>query len=591
MLLWGLLSNSVFGQGISGTGYGLQYPNINKVQTSDGATSCYPSTIEVSPATLTCNPNGTAVITNAGGGSPWNITDGVHTVDSVGLLTITGGTVGGTTPNATLTVTGGSGTNYWNLDVGNIGINTTYNVGIGTLAAGNALTVNGTVNATSFTGAGTGLTGTAGSLNIGGNATTATTATNSTELNGQSASFYQTALGFTPYNATNPSNYIALTALSGTPPVTYNNSTGAIGIGTAFPIISTGGNLGINTTGTWNGNAVTLQSTSGCTSGQGTTGINTAGVAQNCTTYSQQTFGTLTNTDWCNTNGTSISCTQAIPVTSFTGDSLVLGNSSSTGAVTATTKAQTQNTVLGAATSTTLAGLAVPSCSGANNALNWTSNVGFGCSTISGGASNWLYSTSGNIGLSTTAPVGIGTTFVGGAGMGGLSVMSGNVGIGTWIPNGQLDVEGNYANTSFYSNGATPTAGFGNVGIGTFAPIGNFQIVSNATTAVGIGTANPGQPLDVQGEIRISALGSTLAVSSGSNGCTGQGTLSTGTVTISTTCTPATSQGIFLTDATGGVSNSGTIGIGTFSAGTSFEIQSSNALDNSKVNWWILKST
>lgn len=38
------------------------------------------------------------------------------------------------------------------------------------------------------------------------------------------------ALGFTPYNATNPSNYIALTALSGTAPVTYNNTTGAIGI-------------------------------------------------------------------------------------------------------------------------------------------------------------------------------------------------------------------------------------------------------------------------------------------------------------------------------------------------------------------------
>ena len=41
-----------------------------------------------------------------GGGSPWNITDGVHSVTGVGLLTVTGGTVGGTTPNATLSITG-----------------------------------------------------------------------------------------------------------------------------------------------------------------------------------------------------------------------------------------------------------------------------------------------------------------------------------------------------------------------------------------------------------------------------------------------------------------------------------------------------
>ena len=45
------------------------------------------------------------------GGSAWNITDGVHTVNSVGNLTVTGGTVGGTTPNATLSITGGTGAN------------------------------------------------------------------------------------------------------------------------------------------------------------------------------------------------------------------------------------------------------------------------------------------------------------------------------------------------------------------------------------------------------------------------------------------------------------------------------------------------
>ncbi len=44
------------------------------------------------------------------------------------------------------------------------------------------------------------------------------------------------------------------------------------------------------------------------------------------------------------------------------------------------------NTVLGALTATTPSGLALPSCSGANQALNYTNGTGFGCFTISGGA-------------------------------------------------------------------------------------------------------------------------------------------------------------------------------------------------------------
>ena len=42
---------------------------------------------------------------------------------------------------------------------------------------------------------------------------------------------------------------------------------------------------------------------------------------------------------------------------------------------------QTANTVLGALTATTPSGLAMPSCSGASNALIWTSGTGFGCNT------------------------------------------------------------------------------------------------------------------------------------------------------------------------------------------------------------------
>lgn len=55
------------------------------------------------------------------------------------------------------------------------------------------------------------------------------------------------ALGFTPYNATNPSGYIALTALSATPPLAYNNTTGVF----SMPAAATAQN-GYLTSTDWN---------------------------------------------------------------------------------------------------------------------------------------------------------------------------------------------------------------------------------------------------------------------------------------------------------------------------------------------------
>lgn len=64
------------------------------------------------------------------------------------------------------------------------------------------------------------------------------------------------ALTFTPYNATNPNNYIALGALSGTAPITYNNGTGAIGCTTASS--GTAGCLSSTMFDTFNGKESTL---------------------------------------------------------------------------------------------------------------------------------------------------------------------------------------------------------------------------------------------------------------------------------------------------------------------------------------------
>lgn len=106
---------------------------------------------------------------------------------------------------------------------------------------------------------------------------------------------------------------------------------------------------------------------------------------------------------------------------------------------------------------------------------------------------------------------------------------------------------------------------------------------------VGIGSVNPGDTLDVQGTIRVSKLGSTLSVVGGTNGCHGLSALTTGAVTVSTTCTPSAAQNIIVWDGGGGtLANVGSMTVGTISAGTSFVCQSSNALDSSNCAWLII---
>lgn len=114
----------------------------------------------------------------------------------------------------------------------------------------------------------------------------------------------------------------------------------------------------------------------------------------------------------------------------------------------------------------------------------------------------------------------------------------------------------------------------------------------NNSGNVGIGSATPGQALDVQGTIRISNLGSTLSILQGTNSCAGTAALTTGTVTVSTTCTPASANGFIITDLGGGVlANIGSLSIGTVTGGTSFVINSSNTLDSSNVYWEIHKTS
>lgn len=105
---------------------------------------------------------------------------------------------------------------------------TSSNVGIGSINPGQALDVIGSIRATNFIGAGTGLTGTASALNIGGNATTVTTNANLTGVissSGNTTSITsQTGTGTTFVTSVSPT-------ITGHPTIEGITSTGATGTG------------------------------------------------------------------------------------------------------------------------------------------------------------------------------------------------------------------------------------------------------------------------------------------------------------------------------------------------------------------------
>lgn len=184
--------------------------------------------------------------------------------------------------------------------------------------------------------------------------------------------------------------------------------------------------------------------------------------------------------------------------------------------------------------------------------------------------------------------VAIGTDFTTAA---KLTVMGGNVGIGTITPLSLLAIQGGNVGIGTRTS-QTALSVFGNIGIGTFTATNGALILAVGKGNVGFGTISPGQLLDVQGTIRISKIGATFSLASGSNACRGQSTLSTGTVTVNTTCTPSSSDSIFITDAGSGIlANIGSLSVGVVTGGTSFVLNSSNALDSSNVNWIIINKT
>ncbi len=106
--------------------------------------------------------------------------------------------------------------------------------------------------------------------------------------------------------------------------------------------------------------------------------------------------------------------------------------------------------------------------------------------------------------------------------------------------------------------------------------------------AVGIGTLTPSELLDVaSGNISISTAGKGLKIKEGSDARMGIATMVGGNVVVANTSVTANSR-IFLTEQ----NNSGAIGsisVSARTAGTSFTISSTNALDTSDVAWLMIE--
>lgn len=130
------------------------------------------------------------------------------------------------------------------------------------------------------------------------------------------------------------------------------------------------------------------------------------------------------------------------------------------------------------------------------------------------------------------------------------------------------------------TNGSTAT----NMGQRTDAVGVRIDQMQNLHTA-------PNYALDIaNGNVGIATAGKTLRYKTGVSNCSaGTGTLSGGTLVISTTAVTANSL-IFITDTGGGVlANIGALYISARTGGTSFTVSSSNALDTSTFNWFIVE--
>ena len=208
------------------------------------------------------------------------------------------------------------------------------------------------------------------------------------------------------------------------------------------------------------------------------------------------------------------------------------------------------------------------------------------------GTNYWLLNGgAGNVGINTSYAVGIGTSFVGGTGEAALSVMNGNVGIGTWVPKVQLDVEGTLSSATFGGNvgiGTWITAGSGELSIvsnGAENPLyiapqnnGGYSFIVNEYGQLMMGGANNAGTLNVDGEtFLVNTLGNGGAVVLTVQGASGQtadliqAENNGGSVLFDVMASG--NVGIGTTKTTGGLSvMNGNVGVGTWVPGSMLDV-------------------
>lgn len=410
------------------------------------------------------------------------------------------------------------------------------NVGIGTITASSKLKVNGTVTATSFSGAGTGLTGTAASLTAGTVTTNAnltgpiTSSGNATSIASQTGTGTTFVVDTSPTlvtpNIGTPSTCV-LTNCTGTASgltagtVTTNaNLTGGVtSVGNTATVV-TNANLTGDVTSV--GNATTLSSTyAGWTDGG--TNVYTTAVADNVAIGTTTPHASLEITKTAaGTAPFMISSAGSTP-----GDYMVVSSTANVGIGTINptnqlvlwnSNATLYTGNLGTANANSLY-LVNANTTGSNfSALNFRNYVS-ATSHVTGSAIVSINSShSGGSEGSNLAFL----TRVGGVTGERMRIQGGNIGIGTSTANSLLSVAGGVQIGSNTTNMATaaPADGLfvqGNVGLGTATPGGGLVVF---TGNVGIGTVSPTSALQIVGATstsgNLSSSGGNVSSAAGS---------------------------------------------------------------------------
>ncbi|MEI7420496.1 MAG: hypothetical protein WCK18_00315 [Prolixibacteraceae bacterium] len=208
----------------------------------------------------------------------------------------------------------------------------------------------------------------------------------------------QDALGFTPYNATNPNSYIPLSALSSTATgLSYTNTTGVFSLTSGYAIPTT------TNISTWNGLVTMTYPTAGIPLSTGTAwGTSITDNSANWNTAYTNRITSLTTTG---SSGASTLISNALNIPNYTLAGLggVAGNT----AITAGTNTKITYDAKGLVTSgTTLSTGDIPN-------LGALPSLTLGTSNVAGAATTYISTNSTILAFDATVPVALGTAAVG----------------------------------------------------------------------------------------------------------------------------------------------------------------------------------